>query len=182
MSESIYKIRAAEGYELVQPVDVEYEDLYQTLNGVSRAAVWTPVEVRLVTQDLGNRLLRSDAPYLSSGALVLRTSAANVVSGTIAGFAEILPLQCAQAELVLLNVTNVVDALDGTSNIARFPDGRILRIQRHEFRPDVVAGQRMFKLARMRVSPVYVDEVFMTVWSGAELTGLDFEPVWRRRN
>lgn len=42
---SIFKVRSDEGCELVQPVDVQYEELYQALAGKPLSSAWRPFAV-----------------------------------------------------------------------------------------------------------------------------------------
>jgi hypothetical protein len=60
----------------------------------------------------------------------------------------------------------------------RFSNGRIMRITRYAFRPEVVAGVDIFKLPSLRVSPTFVSEYFVKAWKAAGLRGLVFNKVW----
>lgn len=177
---TVFKLTWSDGYEIAELVNSEdYENLFLALNGVPRADDWKPIEVELFRENLGEPLLPSDAPYLASGTLLLRATAANRLSGVLAKYAELLPVRCAQADLLAVNVTNVIDALSqDASAVARFPDGRIMQIQHHEFHPDVVAGEAMFKIPDLRVSPIFVDQSFVSACRQADIRGLAFARVW----
>jgi hypothetical protein len=177
---SVFRLSPLDGFELAQPVDPgAYERLYSLLARGVRASDWQPLEVELVVSELGRPLLPSDAPYLAPGALVLRSSAAGKLRRILSAHAELLPLKCADADLVLVNVTTALDALDeDAADIARFRDGRIMEILRHEFRPSVI-GQPLFKIAGLRASDIYVDASVVAAASEIGLRGIWFEPVWK---
>jgi len=83
----------------------------------------------------------------------------------------------------MYNPTRVIDALDeDASSVLRFSGGRIMRINRHVFRPEVVKGIDVFKIPNLRVSPTYVSQRFGDLWNSADLKGLEFKQVWARPN
>lgn len=60
----------------------------------------------------------------------------------------------------------------------RFSNGRVMRMTRHAFRPDVISGVDLFKIPNLRVSPTYVSERFVERVKAAGLRGLVFNKVW----
>jgi hypothetical protein len=79
----------------------------------------------------------------------------------------------------MYNPTRVVEALDEpASSVIRFSDGRIMMIQRHVFRADVIGETDVFKLPNLRVSPTFLSQRFVDRWEASGLKGLDFERVW----
>jgi hypothetical protein len=180
MHQAVFTPKPLNGYEIVEALEPSaYEYLAQAMNGVRRGRDWMPIEVRLVTTNGSEALLQSDAPYLTAGLLVLRADAANNLGGVLDRFAEVLPLTCTDADLVAINVTCVLDALDvERSAVARLPSGRIFQVFHHAFRPEVVAGRPIFKIPDLRVSPIFVDESFVKAWSDAGLSGLAFPRAW----
>ena len=79
----------------------------------------------------------------------------------------------------MYNPTRVLSALDeAASSILRFKSGRIMDIQHHAFRTEVVQGIDVFKIPNLRVSPTYLSQRFVDAWTSAKLRGLTFEPVW----
>jgi hypothetical protein len=134
-----------EGHEWVI-VDDRDTEILRPLDGRPRADGWRAPRVELLREDLGVPLLYSDFPNLGLDALVVRAEARDAIRDVVDGYAEILPLDCTTAELWVVNVTNVVDGLDeAQSQIARFPSGRVMAIQRYAFR-DEVLGHPIFKI------------------------------------
>jgi hypothetical protein len=78
----------------------------------------------------------------------------------------------------LLNVTNVIDALDKErSRIVYFDDGDILAIEKYAFDADKIGTAEVFKLP-MRASPVFVNEVFVDRVRNAGLRTVSFNTRW----
>jgi hypothetical protein len=76
---------------------------------------------RPAAQGWGQTFRRSDAPWLGSHAPVFRDRAKAVVEQAVGCDAELLPLACNAANLSLMHVTRVLDALDlGQSEIDWF--------------------------------------------------------------
>lgn len=156
------------------------ELLYTLINGESRKSTWTPIEVAVVRQEYdGVRFRRSDSPFLGSHALIFRPAVLDFIGHVFEEYGELLPLSCADAELFVFNPTRVVDALnEETSTLSRFCDGRIMMIDRHEFRPEAIAGIDIFKIPQLRVSPTFVSSRIAEAWKIARLRGLVFRKVW----
>jgi hypothetical protein len=127
------------------------------------------------------RLMPSDSPWLGSHALILRENVANGIFGAmLREEGELLPLDCPGAQLVIYNPTHVVDALDeAISSVSRLADGRIWRIQKYEFREDLIKDFHAFKIPQLRVSPTFVSQRFVDLWRASNLKGLDFNCVWK---
>jgi hypothetical protein len=74
----------------------------------------------------------------------------------------------------------VIDALDvGSSEISRFPSGRVMSIDRHVFLQDAIADAAMFRLADIRRAGwTYVTDEYVETVLGSGLRGADFDLVW----
>lgn len=172
----------ADGFELCQPRHAEdFETLNTGIAGNPRSQDWSPIEMRLVRKDRGRTLRASDAPWLGSHALIFRRAAARKLEDALLQYGELLPLKCTSSreELLIFNVTRVVDALDEQhSTITRFSSGRIMAIDRFAFKEGMLEGVDVFKIPDLRVSPTFVSSRFVERWSASGLTGLDFLQVW----
>lgn len=94
-------------------------------------------------------------------------------------YGEVLSLICEQGGLVVYNPLHVVDALDETvSSVLKFEDGRIMWVQKHAFRKEVIQGLPIFKVTSLQPSPVFMNEEFVRRWHAAGLKGLEFRQVW----
>lgn len=176
----VYEPGAAEGFEFCHPVRQEdFETLCTTIDGTPRAWTWRSPAMHLIHADEGQTLLESDSPWLGAHALIFRRRAALALEPILSGCGELLPLACAEADLVVFNVTQILDALDeAASELTRFSSGRVMLVKRPVFRPEVIAGVDAFKLSSLRVSPTYVSQRVVEQVRSSGLRGLTFRRVW----
>ncbi len=176
----IYEPLGMDGYELCHPVvKGGFEQISILMNGTPRLPSWRGIQMQIVKKDRGKRLTRSDSPWLGSHALVFRSSAIDVVGGILSRHGELLPLGCADAELCIYNVTNIIEAMDeDASSVVRFSNGQIMMIDRYALRAGVVADNDVFKVPSLRVSPTFVSHRFVDQWRASGLVGLDFTQIW----
>ncbi len=178
--EMIYEPTVSEGYEWLNTCERNGHEVFQSFDGSRRLPDWTPVRVRLVRTDEGAGVMRpSDFPLLGS-ALVLRNRAVDALREFLDVHGELLPLAPEdEVELVVLNVTTVLDALDeDRSSIMRIPGTRkSMLIKNAVFRASVVRGVDVFRLPN-RGSATYVSRRFVDASNAAGLVGLDFNLVW----
>lgn len=176
----VYVPQPAEGFELCHPERQEdFETLNITIDGTPRSETWRSPPMRLVREDRGKVLAESDSPWLGSHALVFRRPALGDLEALLRSCGELLPIACSDPDLVIFNATRVLDALDEqASGILRFSSGRIMRITRYAFRPDVTLGVDLFKIPSLRVSPTYVSQRFVERVEASGLRGLVFNRIW----
>lgn len=177
----IYKFEVLEGFEWVLPLDDADFDVFSAFDGTPRREGWAPIRVRLLKEvERGQHLADSDLPWLSSAAPVFRARAAEALGDLLAEHGELLPLACDEAELRVLNVLRVVDALDfDRSKVVRFPSsGAVLAIESHVFRPERLEGADIFRSPHMRESPVFVSERVVDRAEQAGLRGVGFRLLW----
>jgi hypothetical protein len=177
---AVYEPERAEGFEFCYPGRGEdFETLNITIDGTPRHGTWRSPPMRLVRKDEGKRLAESDSPWLGSHALIFRRHALGELEALLLSYGELLPVACSEADLVIFNATRVLNALDEqASGIERLSSGRIMRITRHVFRPEVISGVDIFKIPNLRVSPTYVSERFVERVKATGLRGLIFNKVW----
>lgn len=176
----IYKALGADGFELCHPVNKEdYERINVEIGGTPRQSSWKPIPVRLIHEDEGKTLAMSDSPWLGYGPLIFRPSVVEALGPMLREYGELLPLACSEAELVIYNPTRVLDALDeAASSVMRFDDGRIMLIQRHVFRSEVVGENDIFTIPDERIAPTFLSHRFVDRWKASGLKGLEFKQVW----
>jgi hypothetical protein len=176
----VYMPQSADGFEFCYPERQEdFETLNVTIDGTPRKGTWHSPPMHLIREDEGKRLAESDSPWLGSHALIFRRQTLGELESLLLSYGELLPIACSEPDLVIFNATRVLDALDErASDILRFSDGRIMRITRYAFCPDIVAGVDIFKIPNFRVSPTYVSERFVKRVKAAGLRGLVFYKVW----
>jgi hypothetical protein len=119
----------------------------------------------------------------SGDVLNLSQRALNTLLPHIAPYGEVLPVQFDEAPFAIFNVTNVVDALDEpASEVKYFPpdveDGRVMRIVKFVFKPEVVKDQWIFKIPQRPGSYCLVTDRFVKLVQDAGLRGFGFTKVW----
>jgi hypothetical protein len=180
MTATIYRPRAVDGYEWVQPVHEGDFDSAYLASHASRPD-WLPMPIRRLTADeRGRQWKRADLPWLADHALVLRDRARDALEPILAGAGEFLELQSVgdTDRFWLFNCLTMCDALDeAESDIVRFPSsGRIMTVRRYAFRPRLLPVATAFRDRRLR-SVFFSDEVVVAA-ATASLVGTTFDAVW----
>lgn len=146
--------------------------------GVPQAKTWVAPDVELLNREGRQRYTSFDTVYLNGDFLAIKDAALPSVVAEMAPSVEFLPLRCAQEPLTLVNVLQVVDALDeDESDLKRFASsGRIMYVNRYVFRPGAVPGSGLFRV------PQTLGRMFCTQATAdllrQRLTGLNLQPVW----
>src|SRR3712207_1008013 len=101
---NVFKPVALDRYELCHPTDPEdFDTFVERIDGTPQRSGWRPIEVELIRRDEVGTLLASDSPWLGSHALIFRPRAAETIQAASNGQCELLPLNCATAELAVFN-------------------------------------------------------------------------------
>jgi hypothetical protein len=181
---SIYTPVGLNGYELCHPVGQDdFERINVEVNGTPALSGWMPIPMRIVREDEGQELVLSDSPWLGAHALIFRSGVVEALGTMLRDYGELLPLACSEADVVVYNPTTVIDALDeAASSVLRFSGGRIMMIQRHVFRANVIGEIDIFKIPNLRVSPTFLSQRFVDRWKASGLNGLEFKHVWAPAN
>lgn len=150
---------------------------FDGLDGMPLRATWTPLGVQFVSDQLN-----PSGPHPDVNAIrhvpIISPAAMNHLSGLLADRVEALPMRCAEAELFALNVPIVDGAIDvDASDVARFPDGRIMRIKEFAFHAAVVATQPIFRIPELS-GRVFVNHEFVDRATDSDLTGFRADLVW----
>jgi hypothetical protein len=162
-------------FDSLLPLDSEDWDVFERFDGRPLAASWSPVPVKVY---VGKR--RGDFPSLLADVPVFSERALHVLGPLMGSSIEALPLQCKKGSFYAINVLEVVAALDQErSEIDRFPDGRVMDVERYVLQEDLLQGRDIFKLAEVTPSRVFVSEAFKKSAEENGLQGLIFKPVDR---
>lgn len=152
------------------------------IDGSPLQRTWKPLRAELVWSDaLSAHMEPSDMPAHGHHLLFVHRPALEALEDLLSPGCEILPLDCDEAELWMVNPVVLLDgALDhDRSDIAFFRDGeRIMRIDRYEFVPEVVADVPIFKLAERRRGPALIGDAIVQRVVEAELRNVAFKVVW----
>ena len=173
---NVYTCIPADGYEWVLPVeDAGFEQLAALADGVLGAR-WRPLLMRLISQNEGRDLAKSDIPWCVSHVLVLRGPNIESQGPLLTAFGQLLPLECPGVSLVMFSPQVVLGALDeSASEIWRFSTGRIMDIRTPVLREEVVVGAGMLRLAEDPRGSIYLtEEVVESLTSADSTAGVDF--------
>jgi hypothetical protein len=177
---TIYEPGPTEGTEWCNCCGPEQSKrLVTEINGEPRRNAWKPVAVKMIRKTMRHKFRQVDAPWRSAATMIFRRSVLEKIGTILEANGELLPLECADAELWVYNPTNVLDALDKEATVGdRFDDGCFSTIDKYVFRSNVVENVDVFKLKNERASSTYVSDRFVEMWKAAGLTGLRFDKVW----
>ena len=163
-------------YENVVPVrEFTFEDDH-SFDGRSKIKGWRPIALKA----LEGNLPYGDVASFIPGIPVVSPKVIEVTKDLIKEEVEVLPTICSDCELYILNVTNIVDAVDyAKAQVKYFPDGkRVLRFIKLAFIEEKVRGNHIFKLTEHKLSSPYVSDEFRQRIIDNDLTGFKFELVW----
>jgi hypothetical protein len=135
---------------------------------------WGEVKVR--THRKGKR---TDAPSFLTGMPIISRRAAEVFSEHLHEKIQILPLTHEQHEYVIVNVINVIDALDyNHAEIKRFTSGNIQDIVTYSFHPHVIQNELIFKIPEYPQNKIFVTDSFREIIEANKLIGFRFDLIW----
>lgn len=177
----IYEFEVQEGYEWVVPVHEADFEIFRGFDGTARVPDWRAIRMELVTADEhGRPFVPSDIPWLGEHAPVLRERAVSALAPALTGSGEMLPLECADVDLVVFNTTTVLDALDlDRSELVMFPStGRIMKVKSHVFRPERLQGVHAFKVPELLRGSVFLTDEVVSAAQAAGLRGVGFRLLW----
>jgi hypothetical protein len=166
-----------ESYHWLTCSDPESFQVLHDLVGASVADTWQPLQVEFIKDENADGAEFGDFPSLGSvpcfsGSAVLRLKDVLERNG------ELLPLHCSDGEFFLWNVTNRVDTLDvEASEVVRFSDGGIMRLERYEFRQHLIMHEEAFRIPQLR-SIIFVTDQFRRRVEESGLRGFNFRSVW----
>jgi hypothetical protein len=112
--------------------------------------------------------------------IVLSKRALNVLAPKIGHSGQFLPIDFAECEYHLFNITNVVDALDEVkSELDIFPSsGRLAGIKRYSFKSAILIDQWVFKIPQQLGNVPLATQAFVDLVTDAGLTGFSFKLLW----
>lgn len=135
---------------------------------------WVPV--KLLTYKKGRY---KDFPYFRNGSPVFTKKTFDTLYTLICDYVEFLPILHDELELKLINVINVVKAVDySRSKIRSMSDGTFTGFYSICFLEEAVKGHPIFKIPEYPRSRVFVSDEFRKRVLDAKLKGFDFEEIW----
>ncbi len=167
-------------YRILVPAQTQSLSDYRQFNGCE-IKDWAGFKVELLLLNERQDMLPGDFPGLTSHIPVFSPRAKDALMDDLAAAGQLLPLDVVNAEqrFDALNITTLVDALDlEQAEVKRFSSGRIMRIQRHAFLPEKVAGLNLFKIPETPLQDVYAGQAFLEAVRDSGLEGFVFKLVW----
>ena len=156
--------------------------IFDRFDGRSILPSWPQPVVEVLRDKKFNRNLPpGDFPSLFlPGVPVFSLRAVSVLRSILQENGETLPLSCGEGEYFAFNVTTFIDALDeSNSEIERFESsGRIMRVLKFAFFPDMLREAAIFKIPQFRRTQVYVTDQFRNIVVNNHLIGFVFVKVW----
>lgn len=153
-------------------------DTYE-FNGKRISGIWNPIEVvAYVDTKIGDSL------YLFPGGPIFSERAVEVLKEFLEDRAEILPIKYNKGSFYVINITNVIQAVDiDKSKVVRFPSsGRIMKFESIAFFKEKLDNQPIFKISELPRTQVFVSDSFRESVINNNLTGFKFTEVWESRN
>lgn len=121
----------------------------------------------------------SDIPDFSSGMPVFSIKTVDAVKDLVEGHVQILPIIHEQHELYMINVNNVVDAIDYDNAVVDHYDNGIFRkFIKYAFVEDRLIGQHIFKIPEQPLIKVFVSDLFRERCLSVNLKGFRFIELW----
>ena len=162
-------------YEQLESVrDMSIDELH-TFDGRSKIKDWTPLAVKSMERNL---------PFGDVTSLwhmeVVSPKVIEAVKDLTEGQAEYLPLLCINYEYYLVNVINLVDAIDySKAKVEYFPNSnRVMMFEKFAFLEEKLKGNHIFKPVERRGINLYVSDEFRQRVIDSGATGARFDLIW----
>jgi hypothetical protein len=134
---------------------------------------WEDVNITFETKKM------RDTIHIGSGMVAFSEKAVEIMMPFLNGNVQILPLVHPTQKYYLLNVTNVIDALDyDNSEFLKLRSGKMVRVEQYVFKGNIVKNQNIFKIPHFTTSYVYVSDSFRQAVIDNKLTGFNFIELW----
>ena len=162
-------------YEQLESVrDMPVEEL-RSFDGRSKIKNWKPLMVRP---------LIGKYPFADVSSVwyipAISPKVVDLTKDLIEGQVEYLPTICVNHEYYMLNVINVVDAIDYSKAKAKFfsNSNRVMRFEKFAFYEEKLRGNHIFQLVEYPMSSIYVSDEFRQRIIDNGIKGFYFELVW----
>lgn len=161
-------------YATYVPVDEDYDEVFGDLwcKGEELSANWPkPLEVELDEEDKNKPV--GDFGFLFSGSLVLSCRARKMLSGMLTAKDELMPLKLADKDYWLLNIRNIISALD----IEATEFNEVGLLVRRIFDSRLVGSTDFFKIEEDNKTYIYCSDKVINTIKTSGLTGLIYEEI-----
>lgn len=172
----IWQLWSDEGYEWFTPTRRLSVEEKHTFDGRSKRDGWVPLALKPLE---GNFICGDFANFLC-GMPIVSKRVIEMIGDLLEAEVEVLPTICAGREVYILNITNIVDAVDyKNSDVKYFQNTqKVMAFTKVSFCKEKIQGNHIFKLVERRFSSVYVSDEFRQRIIDNNLTGFRFELIW----
>lgn len=146
---------------------------------------WDPVSVNVLSYNprgLKKKLIHADFLTSTFSSLCLTQNAYEKLKDFIEPYGELLPLKCEEENLWVLNVTNIIDAIDFERSIP-YPDCETgnydyPNFYRFAFKQDIIKNAPVFRLPQPLITRTFFTDIFLQKIRDENLTGINFRLEW----
>jgi hypothetical protein len=178
VTDPVYVAAPQQGYQwLLADDDQDYERLH-ALATHRPGEAWASLPMHVLDRDGdGTPLQPADLPWLVSTTLAVAPAALPTIRPLLEPYGEFLPVSGSAIGCHLFNCTSWTDALDEeASELARFSDGRIMRIRTVILRAGAFQQAEVVRLKQTPRGPLYFSEALVRRITALKLTGTQFSP------
>ena len=162
------KYNSFNGYEVEQTLNISFF-------GSSLKNMWIPPSIKAYHR----KRKIADASGFSSGAPLFNEKAVEVLKEFLDEKTELLLSYFDNSKYYVVNVVNVIDALDyEKSEFRRFSNGEIMDCIKYYFKPQIAESQHIFKIPLGNSINIFVSDEFKKRVEEAKLKGFIFAEVW----
>lgn len=172
----------AENCVALGPKDPTLWDFFlERFDAPERFKDWVPFDVVPVTdhiQDPKKLIEPGDiANFNLTPISLFSETAIRTLGALLETHGELLPVRNPVWTYRLYHVTTVLDALDESKAVVeRFASGKIMRVMKYAFRPEVTSGVDVFRIPAVKWQ-IFVSENIVQHVRHSKLTGFIFTPV-----
>lgn len=121
----------------------------------------------------------ADISSFSNGAPLFNEKTIDVLEEFLKDKAELLPVYHEKSKYYVVNIINVIDALDyEKSEFERFDTGAIMYCTKYSFKPEIVENQHLFKIPLCNSIDIFVSDDFKKKVEETKIKGLIFVEAW----
>lgn len=162
------KYNSFKGYDIEEELDIRFF-------GSSLLSNWNTPTIEAYYK----KRKIADVSDFSSGAPLFNEKAVSMLEEFLKAKAELLPAYYEGNKYYVVNVINVIDALDyEKSEFVRFDTGAIMYCTKYFFKSEIVENQHIFKIPLCNYIDIFVSDEFKKQVEEFKLKGFIFVEVW----
>lgn len=149
----------------------------QMFDGRSFKNTWIQDEIEV--QDNKAALETGDMPLFYTHLPVISNRVKEKIEGLISEAVEFLPVTKEEEKFWVINILKVLDCVDMDNSLfKKLSTGKIIWFTKYEFIPEKIQSEHIFKISNLKLSLVFVSDVFKKVIEESGFKGFEFTLVW----